>query len=487
VIREGGAVDWKDTRQSVEHRPQGEGLTTKSITLGQLLNIIGGTLVRGKRNLLLPSANYGKHKYLRTEHLYFFSTKKSWTDQLDAIRRVGPRAVVIPSSVSSSSVPLSSAVVRVKDSYLAFWRLAMWNWKQATVKVIGITGSAGKSTTTEMVTAILSLNKSLVKTMNNLNTFTYLPSYLTRLSPKDEYLVLEMGMKSLNNIARQCRIVRPYIGVVTNVGEAHVGSLGSLDTIVRAKQELIDGMNPKGILWLNADDERSRKLSTRNFSGKVYMFGINNTAHIRAKNIEQHTNGIVFNAYFEGRSVPIFIPTIGKHNVYNALAAIGIARSLGISIGQIRKGLAQFKSPRMRMQLLKGTRDRWLINDAWNANPTAMVSGLKSFCEWGKNRPHVAVLGDMLELGHLTQSAHQQVGRVVAHLPLTQLITVGKYGRLISRSAIENGMDPKRVCHYNSTASLLRHLKQLPASAVVYFKASRKMHLEKVIRTLKAG
>ncbi|MDN4593150.1 UDP-N-acetylmuramoyl-tripeptide--D-alanyl-D-alanine ligase [Polycladomyces subterraneus] len=459
-------------------------MTTKSITLGQLLNIVGGTLVRGKRDLLLSSANYGKPKYLRTEHLYIFSTQKSQTHQLDAIRRVVPRAVIIPSSVSASSVPLSSAVIRVTEPYVAFWRLALWNWKQTAVTVIGITGSAGKSTTTEMVTAILSQTRSLVKTMGNLNTFTYLPSYLTRLTPKHEYLVLEMGMKSLNNIARQCSVVRPDIGVVTNVGEAHVGSLGSLDTIVRAKQELIDGMNPKGILWLNADDKRSRKLNTRNFLGKVHTFGINNTADIRAKDIDQRTNGITFTACFEGRNVPIFIPTIGIHNVYNALAAIGIARSLGNSIEQIRKGLASFQPPRMRMQLLKGTRDRWLINDAWNANPSAMVAGLKSFREWGKNRPHVAVLGDMLELGKLTRSAHQQIGRIVAHLPLTQLITVGKYARIISQSAIEKGMDPKKVFHYNSTASLLRHLKQLPANAVVYFKASRKMHFEKVIRAL---
>lgn len=462
-------------------------MTTKSITLDQLLNIIGGKLVRGKKGLLLSSANYGKHKHLRVEHLYFFSTKKSRTDQLEAIRRVSPRAVVLPLSVSDFSVPLSTAVISVSEPYVAFWRLAMWNWRQAAVKVIGITGSAGKSTTTEMVDAILSQKKLLVKTMRNLNTFKYLPSYLTRLSPRHDYLVLEMGMKSLNNIARQCRIVRPDIGVVTNVGEAHVGSLGSLDTIVRAKQELIDGMNPKGILWLNADDERSRKLSTRNFSGKVYTFGINNIADIWAKDIEQRTNGIVFTAFFEGRSVPFFIPTIGKQNVYNALAAIGVARSLGISIEQIRKGLALFQPPPMRMQLLKGTSDRWLINDAWNANPSAMLAGLKSFREWEENRPHVAVLGDMLELGHMTRFAHQQVGRVVAHFPLTQLITVGKYAKIISQSAIEKGMDPKKVFHYTSTASLLHHLKHLPASAVIYFKASRKMHLENVIRKLHAS
>jgi UDP-N-acetylmuramoyl-tripeptide--D-alanyl-D-alanine ligase len=226
-----------DTFKKAHNRPQGEGLTTKSITLGQLLDIVGGTLIRGKRDLLLSSANYGKPKYVRAEHLYFFSTKKSLADQLDAIRRVRPKAVVIPSTVSVSSVPLSSAVIRATDPYAAFWRLALWNWKQVPVKVIGITGSAGKSTTTEMVAAILAQKSSIVKTMGNLNTFTYLPSYLTRLSPGHKYLVLEMGMKSLNNIARQCRTVRPEVGVVTNVGEAHVGSLGSLDTIVRAKQD----------------------------------------------------------------------------------------------------------------------------------------------------------------------------------------------------------------------------------------------------------
>jgi len=209
------------------HRPchfGWEGIATKSVTLGNLARIIGGNLVRGDANLWLKTANFGKPKYLRSDQIYFYTKKKSWNQQLDAIRRVRPKAVVLPPSLSHHPIPPSVGLITVKDTFAAFWRLALWNWRHCSPRVIGITGSAGKSTTIEMTASILKRKWSMIKTQGNLNTYSFLPSYLVRLSPGHRILLLEMGMKSLNNIARQCSVVRPEIGVITNVGEAHVGT-----------------------------------------------------------------------------------------------------------------------------------------------------------------------------------------------------------------------------------------------------------------------
>ena len=461
-------------------------MTTKTVTLGNMAKIIGGRLIRGNQNLRLNAANFGKPKYLKSDQIYFYTKKKSWNPQLDALCRVRPKAVVLPRSLSYDPIPSSVGIIVVEDTFAAFWRLALWNWNQCSARVIGITGSAGKSTTTEMTASILKRKWPLIKTQGNLNTYTFLPSYLVRLSPGHRILLLEMGMKSLNNIARQCKVVRPEIGAVTNVGEAHVGSLGGLDRVVRAKQELIDGMRPGGTLFLNADDLRSRKLSTHRFSGMVYTFGIRSPADFRAHSVRYTARGMEFRVRLGQTDHTFRIPVFGVHNVYNALVAIGIARILQVPIRDIQEGLAHFQPPKMRLQFVPGHGGRTLINDAWNANPTAMMEGLKVLKYVSGSRPAVAVLGDMLELGNLTRWGHQQVGRFVAKIAPDWLITIGKNAREIGVTAVSQGMNPSRVRHFSSREGAARFLRQLPEKAVIYFKASRKLHFEKLVKQLRS-
>ncbi|OYD09553.1 UDP-N-acetylmuramoyl-tripeptide--D-alanyl-D-alanine ligase [Paludifilum halophilum] len=445
---------------------------------------MGGSLIRGTADRLVRSANLGKSKYLRSNQIYFYSKSKSWNRQLEALRRIRPIAAVVPEHLSSS-LPSGVAVITHRNIPSAYWKLALWNMKKVPVRVVAVTGSAGKSTTTEMIHSILRQRLRTVKTQGNLNTFTFLPSYLLRLKPGDHLLLLEMGMKSLNNIARQCRVVRPQVGAVTNVGEAHVGSLGSLDAIVRAKQELVEGMRPGGTLFLNADCPGSKKLSTKRFRGTRKTFGITNPANLRAENVKYTNTGMTFDVLLDGRKHSFSIPTWGHHNVYNALAAIGIARSLDFSVSQIQRGLARVRLPKMRFQVIRGKSGRRLINDAWNANPSAMKAGLTVLHNMSDNRPTVAVLGNMLELGRYSRWAHQKVGQHAAKLRLKQLVTYGQLAKEIGRTAVANGMDSNKVFHFTNRSALIRHLKQTPEQSIIYFKASRKLHLEKVIDQLK--
>ncbi|EGK13797.1 UDP-N-acetylmuramoyl-tripeptide--D-alanyl-D-alanine ligase, partial [Desmospora sp. 8437] len=454
-----------------------EAVLTKSVTLNQCIQIIGGTLMRGDGSRILRGANLGKPRRLAKNQIYFYSKSRSWDKQLAGLQSTPPAAAVLPEGISWSSIPKSVAIVRVSDVNQAIWRLANWNWRQVRPQVAAVTGSAGKSTTTSMVTSILKRSRRVVHTQGNLNTFTYLPSYLLRLSPGDEFLMLEMGMKSFNNIARQCRVVRPEVGAVTNVGEAHAGQLGGVHRVVKAKQELIDGLRPGATLYLNADCLRSKQLSTRRFRGSVYTFGIRNPADIQGSNIQYSTNGVSFDVMTEGKRGRFFIPTWGDHNVLNALAAIGIARALGIGFHQIRDGLAKVKLPRMRLQRIRGSHGRTLINDAWNANPSAMKAGLSVLRYLSSKRPGIAVLGDMMELGGYTRAGHREVGRFAARMNLHQLITYGQKAREIGRTALAAGMDPHRVRHFSNRGALLRHLLSTPAGSVIYFKASRKQNL----------
>lgn len=446
--------------------------------------IIGGTVLRGMTNKTVTFINYGKPKFLKKHHVYFIGKKKSLDIQLRAIREKKPLAVVIPSHYRHLTFPLGMTVISVKDPYTAYWRLGEWNFQQYPVKVIGITGSAGKSTTTAMVAAILKTKYRFVQTTDNLNTATYLPNYLCQLTSRHHALLLEMGMKSLRNIARQCRVVRPHYGAITNVGEAHIGNLGGTHNIIKAKQELIEGMRPGGIVFLNADNARSRQLSSDHVNVRRYWFGIEHRAHVQATHVRYTSKGMQFSVTVSNRTYPFTLPAYGIHNVYNALAAIGICYTMGFTMSEIQRGLSHFKQPRMRLEPIRGNRGTLLINDAWNANPTATIAGLNVLTAIAGKRPSVAVLGDMLGLGKFTNSAHAKVGAYIARHPVDRLVTIGKRAEMIARTAIENGFDKEKVTMFRTREAAGRYLSRL-SNCVIYFKASRDIHLEKLVKALK--
>lgn len=459
----------------------------KTINLEKLIHIIDGKLKSGNTGVQIRDVNFGRPKSLHSGQVYFYTREISWEKQLSTIQSVRPIAVVLPFNITTQSIPPLTNIIQVKDTYVAFWKIAKWNWYQnSNVNVISITGSVGKSTTTAMVSSILKYRSSMVKTEGNLNTFTFLPFYLVRLKPHHRLLLLEVGMKSLNNISRQCSIIKPQIGAVTNVGEAHAGSLGGVNFVAKAKQELVDGIRSGGTLYVNADDPGSKKLIVSRCKGKVHTFGVKSSADIQGKNIKYTKNGMTFDVVMGDKTYPLFIPVFGKHNVYNALAAIGVARSSGATMSEIKKGLASFHSPRMRMQLIKSNSGRLLINDAWNANPTSMKAGLDVLGNISAGRPTVAVLGDMLELGDLAYNAHRQVGKYLARLKISQLITVGSKARWIADGAREEGMDEKKISSYNSLDPVSKKLSRLPKNAILYFKASRKWRLEKLVQQAKS-
>ncbi|MBD1371580.1 UDP-N-acetylmuramoyl-tripeptide--D-alanyl-D-alanine ligase [Hazenella sp. IB182357] len=458
----------------------------RTISLETMARLLKGVLKRGYPQKTLNAINFGKPKYLHASQAYFYSRSIDWNKQLSAIMQQKPVAVILPPNIATSYIPKSTAIIQVQDTYQSFWKIALWNWGYVSPIVVGITGSAGKSTTTEMVSSILKHRYNMVKTQGNLNTYSFLPSYLSRLTPKHQVLLLEMGMKSLNNIGKQCAIVKPQYGAITNIGEAHSGSLGGLDLVVKAKQELADGIKAGGILWVNADDTRSRKLNLKRCKGTIKKFGIYNHANIRAHRVRYSAKGMTFDLHVGTQKESMFIPTYGIHNVYNALAACGITLSMGSTLSDIKKGLASFQMPHMRLQFFKDRSGRTLINDAWNANPTAMNAGLDVLKAIAPTQQGVAVLGDMQELGDYTTTAHYLVGKHAAKAGLKQLVTIGKYGRLIATSAIQNGMKKERVFSYYRHDQVIQHLRKLSAQSVVYFKASRSLYLEKIVQALRS-
>ncbi|MDN4593157.1 UDP-N-acetylmuramoyl-tripeptide--D-alanyl-D-alanine ligase [Polycladomyces subterraneus] len=451
-------------------------------TLGKLAQIIGGRLLRGNPRTPVKHAVYGQTTRLQPGVVFFVRTNQNAGKQLAALRQKSCTAVVAPPSWQAR-IPGHHQLIVTPHVYQGLWKLTRWQREQSRAIFIGVTGSAGKTTTKEMIASILMQKYRVLKSYANNNLAQSLPYNLMYLGRQHQAVVLEMGMASLGNIRMQCQYAKPSIGVVTNVGEAHVGSLGnSLANVVRAKQELVDGIRPGGTIIVNADDRGSRMLNLKRFQSRIFNFGIQRPAQFRATHIQYTTGGMRFRV----NGVPYEIPTWGEHNVYNALAAIAVARIMKVPTASIQRGLRRFPVPYMRLQRLLGVRNYLLINDAYNANPTAMIAGLRVLKQIGSSRPTVAVLGNMSELGTLSVSGHRKVGQTVAALKPTRLITIGSLATHIATSAADHGYPKNRIASFGSQAQAYQYILQsVPAGAILYFKASHNAHLEKLVKKLR--
>ncbi|SEN42008.1 UDP-N-acetylmuramoyl-tripeptide--D-alanyl-D-alanine ligase [Lihuaxuella thermophila] len=454
------------------------------INLGQLARVVGGQLVRGNPNTPVKHAIYQNIRYLGPGRIFFITAK--YTKKFSPVElRTKSSAGIVATPAWKNLIPSHHPLIIVPNADEALWKLAVRQRSHTKALVIGITGSQGKTTTKEMLASILKRKYITYKSPANNNIALYTPGHLFHLNGSHQAVVLEMGMASLGNIRKQCLLARPTIGVVTNVGEAHVGKLGnSLKNVVKAKQELIDGMNRQGILVLNADDKGSRHLSVANFHGKVVTIGIRKPATLQAKNIRFTTNGM----HFTVNGDPYHIKTWGRHNVYNALAAIAVARVLKLPVPLIQKGLANYDAPSMRLQKVRGINGFLLINDAYNANPSSMIAGLKVLKRVSKQRTSAAVLGDIHELGNYSVPGHSRVGKFVGNkIKPSYLITIGPQAAVIARTAAAHGMPGNRIRSFSTQAAALRFIRStIPSGSVLYFKASRKMRLEWLVNHLKA-
>ncbi|MBD1371684.1 UDP-N-acetylmuramoyl-tripeptide--D-alanyl-D-alanine ligase [Hazenella sp. IB182357] len=456
-----------------------------SIRLGELARVINGRLIRGSPNQLIQKATYLTSDYL-SHKIFFFPTRylssKFRLGELGYKKSLG----VVTTPAYFRHIPTHHPLILVDHAEEALFRLARYERAKLRTLFIGITGSSGKTTTKDMLASILRQRYYTYRSIASYNVASVIPTHIFKLTPRHQVAVIEMGLGKLGGIAMQCSLAKPKIGVVTHIGEAHCGQIGnSIENVIKGKQEIIDGLMPGGFLVLNADDRRSRRLSTQQYRGKVVTFGIKEAATYTAKHVQYTKKGMRF--YVHG--YPFSLSVFGLHNVYNALAAIAVAKSLQVSNAQIQQGLYQYQAPPMRLQKMVGRGGSLILNDAYNANPTSMIEGLKVLKHLSTKRNSIAVLGSMKGLGSFTRQAYARVGQSIArHLHPDQLITIGKPGLVgyIAEIAIQNGYPKKQVHTFRNQNKAIRYLRHtIDNKSVLYFKASRADAFEYMVRTLK--
>ncbi len=314
-------------------------------------------------------------------------------------------------------VPRGRSIIHVNNTLRALQRIARYRRMNRQVTVIGVTGTNGKTTTKEMIAAILSGRYKVLSSRGNLNNQIGLPLCLTDLDDHD-MAVLEMGASRAGDIRELSDIARPDIGVITNIGPSHLEGFGSLETVRDTKYEILDFVKTA---VLNADDPNIKDIPGQ---CSVVTFGLNQEADVRADNIVHEEAGLSFTVYLkEGGSSDIRLRVPGLFNVYNALAAVAVCRLLNVPVDNIRSSLGEFRGVPMRLEL-KELKGALVISDLYNANPASMEEAVKELVRLRRGRA-VAVLGDMLELGSYGEQAHRKLGRWLATLDVDVLIAVG--------------------------------------------------------------
>ncbi|MGV8081686.1 MAG: UDP-N-acetylmuramoyl-tripeptide--D-alanyl-D-alanine ligase [Syntrophales bacterium] len=375
-------------------------------------------------------------------------------------------------------------VIRVEDTLTALGDLAGHVRGRFPAPVIAVTGSSGKTTTKEMAAAVIGRKMEILKTEGNLNNLIGVPLMLFRLGPGHRAAILELGTNRPGEIARLTRIARPDIGLVTNIGPAHLEGLGSLEGVSREKGDLFRNMEETATALINRDDPFIRTLEA-DWPGKKVTFGMDRQADITATDIRIDAEGTTFRLGMGGGRQNVRISLCGRHAVSNALAAAACAGVLGLDESAVGEGLESFRPVQGRMTVLPLANGAFLIDDAYNANPASLRAALLTLRDLRGTGAGVAILGDMLELGEMSAELHREMGRLLAETGIRRAYLKGAFSGDTARGAVEGGLAPGDVTFFEEPGEMLPSLQGMIRNGDwILVKGSRRMRLEETVRAV---
>jgi UDP-N-acetylmuramoyl-tripeptide--D-alanyl-D-alanine ligase len=450
-------------------------------TIRDVLGAVKGKLLSGNPDEIMTGISTDTRKIRKGE--LFVAIKGGNFDGhsfiLDAVAKGAGGVLVQEGGITNANFKLPDvAFISVSDSIKSLGDIGNFHRSRFNIPIIGITGSNGKTTTKEMLTAILNKKFNTLKNYGTENNNIGVPLTLMRLNIEHRIAVLEMGTNHLGEIRRLSEIAKPTMAIITNIGPSHLEYLEDVDTVLKAKLEILEHMDKDGKLILNADDDGLRAIKT---TSKTIWFGFDKEADFYADKINLEPNGIDFR--LNGKW-DISIGVLGRHNVHNALAAIACAWDFGVSIDDIRDALKEFKVPNMRMEV-KRFGDIKIINDTYNANPQSMKQAIEALRDMVTDGRKVLVAGDMLELGTFSGRFHHLVGKQAAESGIDLIVAVGKLAEHISEGAKEAGMSKKKIKLCAVTKEACEKMAGLIKKGdTILVKGSRAMKMEGIVNEL---
>jgi UDP-N-acetylmuramoyl-tripeptide--D-alanyl-D-alanine ligase len=381
-------------------------------------------------------------------------------------------------------VPANVPLVLVEETTQALGKLGAWHRARFSIPVVAVTGSNGKTTTKELAAGVLGTRWNVLRPEKSFNNQWGLPLTLLQLGPEHQAAVLEIGTNARGEIAALSALAAPTVAIVTTVAAVHVEFLGSLDGVREEKAGLVRALPPDGVAVLNADDPRVAGMA-RETRARVVTYGRAATAHVRViGDVVEDERGLAFTLEAGGERQPVVVGLAGRHNVTNALAGAAAGVALGLPLADVARGLAGVRPVAGRC-VWRQAGDVTILDDTYNASPVSVRAALDTVAAHRRGRRVVVVLGDMLELGAISDEAHREVGRAVAGLPADELVGVGRAMQGTVEAAREAGLaEARHLMTFEDTVAHL--LKRVVAGDLVLVKGSRGMRMERVVDALVA-
>ena len=378
----------------------------------------------------------------------------------------------------------SKNIILVDDTLKALYEIARYKRSLYNIPVVGVTGSVGKTSTKDIIASVLSKKYKTLKTEGNNNNNIGLPFTILKLKDH-EAAVIEMGMNHFNEISLLTSIAKPTVSVITNIGTSHIGNLGSRENILKAKLEILQGMDKKMLVINNDNDLLHEWYLENKHEVEIKTYGINNESELMAKNIDLEDFGSNFSCVSKQESFGVSVPIGGEHFVYNALCATLVGKILGLNNEEIKEGIKGFELTKKRMDIDILSNGVKVINDSYNASFESMKASLKYLGEFKENRK-IAVLGDMFELGEFSKDLHEKVGKEVQKNNIDILFCTGDYAKFIASRAELSGMKKENVYYFKDKEEIVFKLKELMLpNDVILFKASNAVKLFEIVEKLK--
>lgn len=454
----------------------------QTLTYNEVLRATSGELICGDRFSEFSNISLDSRK-INVGDLFIpiAGEKFDGHDFILSAFKLGAAAVVTHKDIEL--LP-GKTIIRVKDTLIALREIAAFYRSKFSIPFVGITGSVGKTSTKDMIASVLKQKYNVLKTDGNFNNEIGLPLTVFNLDSFHETAILEMGMSGFGEISHLTYIVKPDIAIITNIGISHIEKLGSRQNILKAKMEILEGLNENGLLILNGDDKLLYGLKDL-LKVRIVYYGMEEGLDFQAFNISTAgEKGTCFEITLKNTDYKIHIPTPGVHNVYNALAAIATGIEMKISMDKIIQGIAEFTSSKMRMNIITG-REIKIINDAYNASPQSMEAAISVLKDIGGNNRRIAILGDMLEMGEWAYKAHLDIGKFAVSKGIDYILTVGVNGKNIGEGAIEAGAKTSTIFSFNNNSELNIFLNSfINKGDVVLVKGSRGMKMEEIVNHL---
>lgn len=459
----------------------------RNLKLQEILAQIGGEILHGSGNPIIKEVMDYSAKDIDDHTLVFHMDHerirgKYWKEN---------EAIVIVTDQPDLCTDLGDHIILIKLDQLeeAYWKFIEYYRSLFDIPVIGVTGTCGKTTTKEMIRQILREDYNVKATWMSMNSMSVNLRYLTGINDETEVAVFEMPVAYPGYLKVACRCFQPQIRILLNIGIHHLADCETPEEYMKAKGEIVDGLDPdNGILILNADDENSKKIIDTSHFKRIIYFGKSDHCHFRAKNIQYANDGMNFTLVHNEKCYEAFVPGYGEHNIYNALAAIAAVSLVNVDILTSIERLAFFEQVEEHLEVKQGTNGCMVIDDTWNSSPLSMATALQVLKDVSRGRKTVALLGYMPQLGEGPYASEQyrEMGKKAVETNVDLLIVVGEKAEEIGDAALKFGMDPKKV-HFCQTGDEIYEIVQphIKETTIILLKVTYRVMKKPTFRKLK--